>query len=163
MNTTALLERMFAVHGKRPLEAQFNEYLNIFDKLGYEKSHKVFEHVRDNEERFPTIRSLWGIIKSLGLLGKRVIKEYEDCYYCQGVGYVPYLVSPKTHIKATGYQLINYACKCSAGQDLPSTLPKYFEVFDSPQFEAEEDLMYPQLVSSKQFEFTEKRRKLDGE
>ena len=83
MSNEELLTTMFAVHGKRPMDAQFNEYLKIFDQLGFDKSQKVFRHVRDAEDKFPTIKQLWGIINSLGL-GSRTqsqLKTYDDCYY----------------------------------------------------------------------------------
>jgi len=163
MSNEDLLTTMFAVHGKRPMDAQFNEYLKIFDKLGQDKSVKLFKHVRDNEDKFPTIKQLWGIINSLGLIkrSQKQIQTYDDCYYCGGVGYVPYLISPKRDKRINNYTTIVYACKCSAGMDVPTNIPRYFNVHDDVQFEREkgrgeeEDHNYPQLVTKKQREFAE--------
>jgi len=159
MSTETLLETMFAVHGKRSMEAQFNEYLKIFDQLGVEKSQKVFEHVRDNEERFPTIKQLWGIINSLGLINRSQsqLQSYDDCYYCGGVGYIPYLLSPKRDKRVTSYNTEVYACKCSAGQDVPKNVNRYFNTFKTVQFnEAMDGHNYPQLVTHKQREYQSK-------
>jgi hypothetical protein len=159
MSTETLLETMFAVHGKRSMEAQFNEYLKIFDQLGVEKSQKVFEHVRDNEERFPTIKQLWGIINSLGLINRSQsqLKSYDDCYYCGGVGYIPYLLSPKRDKRVTSYNTEVYACKCSAGQDVPKNVNRYFNTFKTVQFnEVMDGYNYPQMVTHKQREYQSK-------
>ncbi|HIG58203.1 MAG TPA: hypothetical protein EYF95_04715 [Flavobacteriales bacterium] len=161
MNTTTVLETMFSVHGKRPLEAQFNEYLKVFDQIGLNDSVKVFEHVRDKEDKFPTIRQMRGIIGNLGIWGKpKATIQYDDCYYCQGVGYIPYLLSPKTVKKISKYTTTVMACKCSAGQDLPESVQRYFDVHKSVQFEEEEegelkDVAYPVLVTVKQTEFND--------
>lgn len=157
MSKEDLLTTMFAVHGKRPMDAQFNEYLKIFDKLGNDASVKLFKHVRDREDKFPTIKQLWGIINSLGLIARtqKQIKTYDDCYYCGAVGYVPYLISPKRDKKVSNYTTVVYACKCSAGMDIPTHIPRYFVVHDDVQFEREEGYNYPQLVTKKQREFAE--------
>ena len=159
MSTEGLLETMFAVHGKRSMEAQFNEYLKIFDKLGEEKALRVFEHVRDHEDKFPTIKQLWGIIKSLGLINKKQsqLESYDDCYYCGGVGYVPYLLSPKRDKRVTRYNTEVYACKCSAGIDVPSNVRRYFEVFSELQFkDSIEGYNYAQMITMKQREYSKK-------
>jgi len=156
MNTTEILERMFAVHGKRPYEAQFSEYLKVFDNIGSENSLKVFRHVRDNEDRFPTIKQMRGIISGLGIWETSVgsLREYEDCYYCQGVGYVPYLLSPKKVKKIVKYETTMMACNCKAGQDLPENVQRYFSNGGKVQFQDnKEGLSYPMLVSLKQIEF----------
>ena len=161
MNTTTVLETMFSVHGKRPLEAQFNEYLKVFDQIGLNDSVKVFEHVRDKEDKFPTIRQMRGIIGNLGIWGKpKAIINYDDCYYCQGVGYIPYLLSPKKVNRITKYTTMVMACKCSAGQDLPESVHRYFDAHKDVQFEREEtgeycDISYPVLVTIKQGEFND--------
>lgn len=150
---------MFAVHGKRPMDAQFNEYLKIMDKLGYDNAKRLFEHVRDEEDKFPTIKQMWGIINSMGLIKKRQeqLESYDDCYFCGGVGYVPRMLSPKRDPRVTSYNTEVYACRCSAGQSLPSTLPRYFNVYDKLQFEETRDgLNYPQLVSRLQIEYNNK-------
>lgn len=162
MSINELLTAMFAVHGKRPMDAQFNEYLKIFDQLGQEKCEKLFQHVRDNEDRFPTIKQLWGIIKSLGLKNskQKQLESYEDCYFCAGVGYVPYLLSPKRDKRVANYYTEVYACKCSAGQDIPKDLRRYFDTFDDLQFtETKEHCNYPQLVTIKQREYVAKFNK----
>tara|TARA_B100000902_G_scaffold330682_1_gene327757 strand:+ start:74 stop:694 length:621 start_codon:yes stop_codon:yes gene_type:complete len=162
MNNEDILTTMFAVHGKRPMDAQFDEYLKIFDKLGSDKSYKLFKHVRDDEDRFPTIKQLWGIINSMGLINKEQsqLKSYDDCYFCGGVGYVPRMLSPKQDKRVVYYNTEMYACKCSAGQDLPKSYPKYFEQFNELQFkEVREGTNYPQLVSQLQIEFNEKLHK----
>ena len=159
MSNEELLTTMFAVHGKRPMDAQFNEYLKIFDQLGFDKSQKVFRHVRDAEDKFPTIKQLWGIIKSLGLIEKKQsqLENYSDCYYCGGVGYIPYLLSPKRDKRITNYNTVVYACKCSAGQDVPTDIRRYFDTFDDVQFKDSRDgVNYAQLVTSKQREYANK-------
>lgn len=158
-STDELLTTMFAVHGKRPMDAQFNEYLKIMDKLGYDNAKRLFEHVRDEEDKFPTIKQMWGIINSMGLIKKRQeqLESYDDCYFCGGVGYVPRMLSPKRDPRVTSYNTEVYACRCSAGQSLPSTLPRYFNVYDKLQFEETRDgLNYPQLVSRLQIEYNNK-------
>ena len=159
MSNEELLTTMFAVHGKRPMDAQFNEYLKIFDQLGNDKSSKLFKHVRDNEDRFPTIKQLWGIIKSLSLIESRQsqLESYEDCYFCGGVGYVPYLLSPKRDNRITNYTTEVYACKCSAGQDISKSVRRYFDTFKELQFtETIEGFNYAQLVTNKQREYCNK-------
>ena len=156
MSTESLLDTMFAVHGKRSMKGQFEEYLKIFDLLGVDKSEKVFNHVRDNEDKFPTIKQLWGIINSLGLMNKKQdqLTTYDDCYLCGGVGYVPYLMSPKREKRLTNYTMKVYACKCSAGQSLPQDLLRYFEEHSELQFTEEMDgFNYPQLVTFKQRQY----------
>lgn len=156
MSTESLLDTMFAVHGKRSMKGQFEEYLKIFDMLGIDKAEKLFNHVRDHEDRFPTIKQLWGIIKSIGLIEKKQdqLTAYDDCYYCGGVGYVPYLLSPKRNKRITNYNTEVYACKCSAGQNVPSHVRRYFETFNELQFkEKDDDSNYPQLVTYKQREY----------
>ena len=137
MSNEELLTTMFAVHGKRPMDAQFNEYLKILDRLGNEKSRKLFKHVRDAEDKFPTIKQMWGIINSLGLIQKeqKHLESYEDCFYCSGVGYVPRIISPKQDKRVKSYTAVVYACKCSAGQDVPKSMPRYFDVFGKLQFD----------------------------
>ena len=162
MSNEDILTTMFAVHGKRPMDAQFNEYLKIFDKLGNEKSYKLFRHVRDEEDRFPTIKQLWGIINSIGLINKdqTQLKSYDDCYYCGGIGYVPRMLSPKQDNRVQYYNTEVYACKCSAGQDLPKSYPRYFERFKELQFAEERDgANYPQLVSQLQIEYNRQMHK----
>lgn len=159
MSNEDLLTTMFAVHGKRPMDAQFKEYLKIFDQLGNDRSRKVFQHVRDNEDKFPTIKQLWGIIKSLNLLPNKQsqLKYYDDCYYCGGVGYVPYLLSPKRDKRITNYNTVVYACKCSAGQDVPTDIRRYFTEFEDVQFKDRiEGVNYAQLVTNKQREYSNK-------
>ena len=153
-----LLTTMFAVHGKRPMDAQFNEYLKIFDKLGFEKAERLFKHVRDEEDRFPTIKQLWGIINSMGLIERKQeqLESYDDCYYCGGVGYVPRMFSPRRDKTLISYVTRVYACQCKAGMSLPKTLPRYFAVFDAVQFEPMDGLNYPQLVTRKQIELNNK-------
>jgi hypothetical protein len=167
ISTEGLLETMFAVHGKRPLKAQFSEYLKVFDILGVNSAEKVFEHVRDHEDKFPTIKQLWGTINSLGLNRKRNKQSvtYADCYYCGGVGYVPYLLSPKRDKRATNYFTEVYACKCDAGESLPQTFNRYFTVFKELQFNEEMDgYNYPQLVTHLQREYASElyKEKNDG-
>lgn len=162
MSNDELVTSMFAVHGKRAMDAQFNEYLRIFDQLGNEKAKKVYVHVRDQEDKFPTIKQLWGIIHSLGLVHKeqKQITTYDDCYYCGGVGYVPRLISPKQDKRVTNYNTEVYACKCSAGNDVPSQVPRYFTTFSKLQFEDKmEGVNYAQLVTIKQREYAKKYRK----
>ena len=159
MTNDDLLSTMFAVHGKRPMDAQFNEYLKIFDHLGNDKAVKVFRHVRDREDKFPTIKQLWGIIDGLGLRNKKqsFLTDYEDCYYCGGVGYIPYLISPKRDKRVTNYNTEVYACDCSAGQDVPKNVQRYFTAFKHLQFSnKKEGYNYPQLVNSKQREYSNK-------
>lgn len=153
MSTESLLDTMFAVHGKRSMKGQFEEYLKIFDMLGIDKAEKLFNHVRDHEDRFPTIKQLWGIIKSIGLIEKKQdqLTTYDDCYYCGGVGYVPYLLSPKREKRVTNYLTEVYACKCSAGESVPKSYLRYFETFKELQFSDQvEGYNYAQLVTTKQ-------------
>jgi len=167
MSNEELLTTMFAVHGKRPMDAQFNEYLKIFDQLGNDKSKKLFKHVRDNEDKFPTIKQIWGIIKSMSLIQNKQaqLESYEDCYYCGGVGYIPYLLSPKRDERIINYTTEVYACKCSAGRDVPNSIRRYFDTFQDLQFtETLEGFNYAQLVTKKQREYCNKlnKEKEDG-
>jgi len=162
MSNEDLLTTMFAVHGKRAMDAQFNEYLKIFDRLGNEKAKKIFQHVRDHEDRFPTIKQLWGIVNSLGLTNKTPshLRVYDDCYYCGGVGYVPFLISPKRDKRVNNYNTEMYACKCSAGQDVPDSMKRYFETFKELQFdEVIDGHNYPQLITRKQQNFSDQLHK----
>ena len=162
MSNEELLTTMFAVHGKRPMDAQFNEYLKIFDRLGNEKSRKLFKHVRDDEDKFPTIKQVWGIINSLGLINREQsqLKTYDDCYFCGGVGYVPRLISPKQEKTIRSYTTVVYACKCSAGQDLPKSYIRYFDIFGDLQFkEVKEGANYPQLVNHLQIKYNNELHK----
>jgi len=162
MSNEELLTTMFAVHGKRPMDAQFNEYLKILDRLGNEKSRKLFKHVRDEEDKFPTIKQVWGIINSMGLINKEQsqLKSYDDCYFCGGIGYVPRLISPKQEKTIKSYTTVVYACKCSAGQDLPKSYVRYFDVFDDLQFkEVKEGANYPQLVNQLQIQYSNELHK----
>ena len=162
MSNEELLTTMFAVHGKRPMDAQFNEYLKILDRLGNEKSRKLFKHVRDEEDKFPTIKQVWGIINSMGLINKEQsqLQSYDDCYFCGGVGYIPRMLSPKQDKRVVYYNTEMYACKCSAGQDLPKSYPRYFDQFNELQFdEVRDGTNYPQLVSQLQIEYNMKLHK----
>lgn len=162
MSNEELLTTMFAVHGKRPMDAQFNEYLKILDRLGNEKSRKLFKHVRDAEDKFPTIKQMWGIINSLGLIQKeqKHLESYEDCFYCSGVGYVPRIISPKQDKRVKSYTTVVYACKCSAGQDVPKSMPRYFDVFGKLQFDDDFGTMqYPQYISLKQLQYNKQLQK----
>jgi len=162
MSNEELLTTMFAVHGKRPMDAQFNEYLKILDRLGNEKSRKLFKHVRDEEDKFPTIKQVWGIVNSMGLINKEQnqLKAYDDCYFCGGVGYIPRMLSPKQDKRVVYYNTEMYACKCSAGQDLPKSYPRYFDQFNELQFdEVRDGTNYPQLVSQLQIEYNMKLHK----
>ena len=145
---------MFSIFNKHPLHAQFKEYLKILDGLGEEKSLKLYEHVRDNEDRFPTIRQLRIIIRSIGLFKQRSFdKTYDDCYYCGGIGYVPYLISPEKDKRAVNYLTVMYACQCTARIDLLQRVPRYFTIFKKAQFESDGEHNYPQIVQNKQYEF----------
>ena len=162
MSNEELLTTMFAVHGKRAMDAQFNEYLKIFDKLGNAKAEKVLKYVRDEEDKFPTIKQLWGIIHSLGLIEKKQsqLESFDDCFYCSGVGYVPRLISPKQDKRVKTYTTVVYACKCSAGDSVPQDMLRYFDTFGKLQFDEDFGTMqYPQFVSIKQLEYNKQLQK----
>ena len=159
MSLENTLDRMFAVHNRKPMNLQYDEYMNIFKIIGDEAAEKVFVHVRDEEDRFPTIKQLWAIIHSLGVY-KNEVREvvYEDCYYCCSTGYIPYLISPKRDKSVVSYNTQVYACKCRAGIDLPKYVPRYFEKFNQVQFEPIKDYPYPIVVSINQKKYNEQYR-----
>ena len=148
------LKRIFALFHRSPNKATFEEYLNYLEEYDDNLVMKLFYYVRDNHTAMPSVAQLK---KNLNTLKSRQTfnaarQEHEDCYFCVGVGLVPYLLSPKSDARITRYTQTMQRCKCSAGQEHDQRIPLH----QKPQFEIEGDLSYPILVQVKMNKFNRK-------
>lgn len=138
------LQRIFAIFNRTPNKKTFEEYLNYLEDYDDEIITKLFYHVRDNHTMMPSIAQLRQDLKMIkGRLTWAAEKlTPSDCYFCQGIGLVPYLLSPKTDPRIARYTTAMQRCKCPIGEDLDKRIPLHTEV----QFEKTAELSYPILV-----------------
>jgi len=93
-----------------------------------------------------------------------------NCYYCDGTGWVPYIEDP--NIKNSVYHIMNMACKCSRGKVMtkptkrwygdnnPIRTKSYPFKDDGLQFmDGEEGLSYPQVATNQKNEMNVKLNK----
>ena len=150
------LERIFALFNRRPTTNTFEEYLTFLEDYDDELIIKLFYHVRDHHTAFPSIAQLKKDLK--GLQGRRAWSSMQHrdpnhaCYYCDDVGLVPYLQSPKKDTRLTRYTIFMQRCKCELGQEYDKNIPLHSEI----QFEANEDVNYPTLVQVNMNKFNKK-------
>ena len=122
-----------------------NQYESIINKWSQSLFDKVIKYCRDSEHitDFPTPFEMDRIGRKLyqNLNFNKV--EYEDCYYCQGTGFIPSIV----HRKGAAATTENYTCKCTAGTSKDFGVP-YFDKFSNIEFKERIDgYSYPQIVN----------------
>ncbi len=132
---------------------QYEIIINKWSQLLFEK---VIKHCRDSEHitDFPKPfemdrigRKLYHNTKSNGI-------EYDDCYYCDGTGFVPDIV----YYKDREVTQENYICKCTAGTSKNFGAP-YFDKFSDIKFtERIEGYNYPHIVNKRYHELLEERK-----
>jgi len=138
------LQRIFAIFNRSPNKKTFEEYLNYLEDYDDSLITKLFYHVRDNHTTLPSIAQLRKDIK--GIKGKAAWAaqklEPSDCYFCDGAGLVPFLLSPKMDSRLTRYTTAMQRCRCPLGDDYDKKIPLHTK----EQFEKTEELSYPTLV-----------------
>jgi len=141
------LQELFAAFGKKPFKQQYDVYLKTANKYERGTVKETIEKIIQNDEKMPTIARFRTVANSnISLNQKKPTSVISDCFYCQGMGYVPYLYEPDE--KSQVWYTANKGCKCSAGEI--KTIRKYFQDNNKLQFEEElqqyPDLAYPQIV-----------------
>lgn len=151
------LERIFALFNRRPSSNTFEEYLTFLEDYDDNMIFKLFYHVRDQHTTFPSIAQLKKDLKTLE--GRRSWSQQINrdpnnaCYYCDDVGLVPYLQSPKKDKRLTRYTIFMQRCKCELGEEHDKRITLHSEV----QFEPNgENVNYPTLVQVKMNKFNKK-------
>jgi len=152
------LENVVAYYGKFTIRKEIaTAYMLVIDKWNDSLFSKVFNYLEAGElERFPEPYQL----EKLGRRFKQSIAtEYfesneENCYYCNGTGYVPELIQPKTY--SGRWIMSNLPCKCTRGRSFMSSLKDngepvcvigYFDKYKIPQFNKKvEGFYYPHIV-----------------
>lgn len=142
------LKKMFAAYGRKPFQQQWDIYLDWTDKFQNKTVSQVIDKVIENEEKLPTIAKLQKEANTVlsKKRKKKLLADHEDCWFCQGTGYVPCLYKPN-EISLMWYSR-NKGCKCTIGKT--KSIGKYFHHSQNIQFEKEAklypDLAYPQIV-----------------
>ena len=123
-----------------------NQYEVILNKWSQSLFEKVIKYCRDGEHitDFPKPFEMDRIGRKL-YHGTKSHVEYDDCYYCDGVGFVPSVVYYDIYKGIPSIE--NYTCKCSAGKIKNFGVP-YFDKFSDIEFtERIEGYSYPQIVN----------------
>ena len=150
MNTLieTALKKMFAAFGRKPLKQQWDVWVEVANKYDRDTVIEAIEKIIQNDEKLPTIARFHAVVKSIKSLNQKnnSITAIDDCWFCQGTGYVPYLYEPNQISQA--WFTRNMGCKCHIGK--MKSIPEYFYDNQFPQFEKEAeqypDLFYPQIV-----------------
>ena len=141
------LKRMFAAFGRKPFKQQWDVYLEKANVYNDDVVLKAVEKIILYDDKLPSVAKLNREAKLLlSQNRKKSITGIDDCWFCQGTGYVPYLYSPNE--KSQIWYTANMGCKCRAGRIKP--IRKYFQDNQKLQFEKEADkypdMAYPQII-----------------
>jgi hypothetical protein len=157
MDKERLAEKIFGLFGRKPMQVQFDIYMEELDKFPTEVVEKLYNHIVANCDKMPSVYVI-----------RRIIKDNEwnkpfkvshghthDCLSCDNTGFVPYVNRP--HGTRTRYYITNYKCNCAYGDSMASSIPSYFNIHKELQFKGLEDGMrYGAWVMHKCKEFNDK-------
>ena len=149
------LRKMFGAYGKKPFKQQWDVYLDWTEKIQVKTVLQVIDKVILNEKRLPVIAKLQKEAYAIeSKKRKKLLADYEDCWYCQGTGFIPVLYKPVEF--SSIYYIRHMACKCKVGEihahkiEKIKETPQYFQCFKNLQFAEEKelhpDMNYPQIV-----------------
>jgi len=139
------IQRLFDAFGRKASDGQLSIYVDWMTKAG-RYADSIIDFAIQHEEKLPTLSKL---NHSLHTKKTESASYYdpsiERCYYCLDTGFVPYLHDPEGS-SAGMYYIRMYSCKCSKAI---IGIPKYFDVWDEPQFEQGdygEECLYPHII-----------------
>ena len=138
-----VLKALWDAYGKNRNENQIRVYVKWASTTEVHKLKKVVDIWIGNEKFFPALSDL----KSLYASQNKTYADpnnYEDCWYCGGVGMIPSIITKEDH-----HYITNYGCKCSNA--VTTGIQNYFRTFDELEDKEyavplREEYTYPQIV-----------------
>ena len=149
------VKRIFAIFGRKPMQAQIDEYLNLLADYEDKIVDDVFINIRDNHSKLPSLAELKKIVRAARETYRPAANSLaSDCEWCDGVGLIPQLMSPRKYPNINRYMVANYRCQCAEGKSLSNSIP----MINDYQFTDERNngLNYGTLIYKKQQEFNKR-------
>mgnify|MGYP003146242577 FL=1 len=129
-----LVQKIFGLFGRKPMQVQFDIYMEELDRFPTDVVEKLYNHVVSNCDRMPTVYEIKRIIKDNDW-GKIPMSKHgytHECLSCDNTGFVPYINKPKgARIR---YYITNYKCDCAYGEEMSASIPSYFSFHKELQF-----------------------------
>lgn len=162
MDKEDIVQKMFGVFGRKPMQVQFDTYMEQLDEYTTDTVEKLYMHMVNNCERMPSLFEIKRIVRDHGW-GKanRISADFDlTCLKCDSTGFIPFINRPKG--VTLRYYLTTYRCDCSYGKEMSESIPAYYKVHKELQFTNLEDGMsYGAYVSRKCTEFNKELNKRD--
>lgn len=138
-----ILKVLWDAYGKNRNENQIRVYVKWASTTEAYKLKKVIDIWIGNEKFFPSLSDLKGLYASQNKSYSNTT-EYEDCWYCGGVGMIPSITTKEDY-----HYITNYGCKCSNA--VTTGIQNYFSTFDELEYKEyaeplREEYTYPQIV-----------------
>ena len=151
------VQRLFDAFGRKGTEGQISIYMDWAAKAG-RHAESIIDFAIQHEEKLPTLSRLnHALHRKNTEASARYDPTIERCYYCLDTGFIPYLHDPEG-ASAGMYFTRMYSCKCSKAI---LGIPKYFDVWDEPQFEQGdygEECLYPHVVDGEKLKLNNQLR-----
>tara|TARA_R110002020_G_scaffold204521_8_gene408634 strand:+ start:1088 stop:1576 length:489 start_codon:yes stop_codon:yes gene_type:complete len=138
-----VLKALWDAYGKSHNENQIRVYVKWARTTNVKTLEKVIGIWIGNEKFFPSLSDLTQLYASQSRSFKDPT-QYEDCWFCGGVGLVPSIESREDR-----HYIVNFGCKCS---NAISGIQDYFIQFKELEYKdyaekfEKDGLTYPQIV-----------------
>jgi len=140
-----ILEALWDAYGRSKNENQIRVYVNWARTTNADRLKKVVDTWIGNEKFFPALSDLKGLYSSQNKTFVS-INEYDECWYCGGVGMIPSIKSIESR-----HYIVNYGCRCTNATT--SGIESYFSKFGGKLEYGEyaegfnkDEFTYPQIV-----------------